>query len=111
MRRILPFSLLVPLLLASPSIAERPVTDKAVPRFEEIDKAILDFMELIDAQAATVAISRNGQLLYARGYGWRDKDKKTPTPPDTLFRIASVSKPITAAIIKELIAEQRLTRG
>jgi CubicO group peptidase (beta-lactamase class C family) len=88
---------------------DRPMTGKAVADFKPLDDAVLRFMDTVQAPAATVAVSRNGTLVYSRGYGWCDAAKKTPTEPDTLMRIASVSKPMTAAEIKKLIRAKKLT--
>ncbi len=92
------------LCIATPACAnERPMTGTHVKRFAPIDKAVTKFMDKINCRAAAIAISHHGRILYSRGYGWKDKAKKQPTQPTTLFRIASVSKPITAAIIRILI--------
>lgn len=61
-----------------------------------------------NAWGASVAVSRNGQLA-AEVDGWCDADRERPVRIDTLFRIASVTKPITAAIIRSLVREQRLS--
>lgn len=88
---------------------ELPTTGSAVPAFEPLDEALLEFGKIIASQAFTVAVSKDGQLLYSRGYGWRDADKTQPTEPDTLLRIASVTKPITAAAVRQLIRQQKLS--
>src|SRR5262245_13291622 len=88
---------------------EVPVSGKKVPELEGVDQAILDFMKTIGCQSATVAISRDGQLLYSRGFGWLDKARKKPVPPTALMRIASISKPITAAAIRNSVRAGRLS--
>jgi N-acyl-D-amino-acid deacylase len=98
------------MLHSAPVVAqERPITGKKVRGFDGLDNAILDFMDTIHCQAATVAVSRDDRLLYSRGYGWLDKDKKKPGPPDALMRIASVSKPITVAAIKNAVRSRQLS--
>jgi N-acyl-D-amino-acid deacylase len=44
-----------------------------------------------------VALVRNGKLVMAEGYGLADEAGNVPVAPDSLFRIASLSKPVTAA--------------
>lgn len=98
-------SIVVLLSLASVAMDQlppMPANGKKMASFEKVDHEIRAYMELARCQAATVAVARNGTLLYRRGYGWRDESRKIPTPPDALFRIGSVTKPITAALIKEL---------
>ncbi len=53
-------------------------------------------------------MARNGHLVYARGFGLGDVEAKTPVQPDSLFRIASISKPITAAAIMQLVERGKL---
>lgn len=97
-------------LPCTPAAAQvRPSSGKPVPGFEPLDKAVMDFMDTVGCQAATVAVSREGQLLLSRGYGWSDQAKKKPVPPDALMRIASVTKPITAAAVKNAMSEKLLS--
>ncbi len=56
-----------------------------------------------------LAVVKNRRLVYARGYGWADRDAKIPVQADSLFRIASVSKPITAVAVMKLIEDGKLT--
>jgi CubicO group peptidase (beta-lactamase class C family) len=53
----------------------------------------------IDAGAlpgAVVAIARNGKLAYLQAIGFQDRDKKIPLKSDSLFWIASMTKPLTS---------------
>ena len=50
-----------------------------------------------------MAIAKDGKLVMARGYGLADIDQEEPVQADTLFRIASISKPITAVAILQLV--------
>ena len=56
----------------------------------------------------SVAIARHGQLLYAQGFGYADKAAEEQLTPSHLFRIASVTKPITSVAIFSLIEQKRL---
>lgn len=88
--------------------ADPPLSGKAVPAYEPVDAVVLKFLTQLDATAATVAVSVDGKPTYSRGYGWLDQARTKPTPPDALFRIASVTKPITRAILMDLIAARKL---
>lgn len=59
----------------------------------------------------TVAISKNGQLLYTKsiGYSLYNKKEKIPATGKTIYRIGSISKMFTAAIIFQLIEEGKIT--
>lgn len=102
-------TLLLSLLAVFAWAEDRPVTGKKVTGYEPIDQAVLEFMDQITCQGATVAISRDGKLLYSQGYGWCDQRRKKATEPDTMMRIASITKPITAAAIKNAIRADELT--
>jgi CubicO group peptidase (beta-lactamase class C family) len=56
----------------------------------------------------SLAVARDGQLIFAAGYGLADRDSAVPVTPDTLFRIASISKPVTAVAILRLVEQGRL---
>jgi N-acyl-D-amino-acid deacylase len=55
-----------------------------------------------------LAVAKEGRLVHARGYGLADVDAKAPVEAGSLFRIASISKPITAVAILKLAQEGRL---
>ncbi len=85
-----------------------PVTGKAVDRLRGFDEAMLRFMQDRGIPAGTLALSRDGEILLSRGYGWSDRDRKKPIAPDTPMRIASLAKPITAAAVLKLTADGKL---
>jgi CubicO group peptidase (beta-lactamase class C family) len=67
-----------------------------------------DFMVSRKISAGALAITYNSRLVFARGYTWSKAD--TPaTEPTSLFRIASLSKPITSAGILKLVEDNRLS--
>lgn len=58
---------------------------------------------------ASLAVGHHGQILYARGFGYADLEKREPVVADSRFRIASISKPITAAAVLRLVEQGRLS--
>ena len=56
-----------------------------------------------------MAVARGGMLLYERGFGFADRDQNEKVAPESLFRIASVSKPITSVTLFLLAEAKRLT--
>ena len=71
--------------------------------FPSIDEEIKRFMETIGATSATVAIGYQDRMVFSRGYGFSDSHGKVATTPRTTMRLASCSKPFTAALIRILI--------
>jgi CubicO group peptidase (beta-lactamase class C family) len=73
-----------------------------------MDRA-LDYRVWSGARAGFVALTaRNGRLGYARTSGWADVSAKVPMQLDTRFRIASMTKPVTAVAALILVEEGRL---
>ena len=77
-------------------------------RFANFDKTMTRFMHKHYIYAATLAVSHHGHPWLARGYGYSNPQHTKPLPPDTLMRIASITKPFTAAAIHHLIREKKL---
>jgi len=75
----------------------------ALPRswieFEEYTRAL---MEETHIPGAAVAVSHEGEPIYAKGFGVSDLATKKPVDPNTIFGIASVSKSFTALAIMGL---------
>lgn len=74
----------------------------------EIDRVMASFLERHRVPGVSVAITDHGRLVHASGYGYADLAQRTPVTTDSLFRIASISKPVTAVAIVKLIEEGKL---
>ena len=57
----------------------------------------------------SAAIVRDGQLIWARGFGYADVENQIPAGPDTPYHLASVTKPFAAVIIMQLVQEGKLS--
>jgi CubicO group peptidase (beta-lactamase class C family) len=106
-------STLVPLMLLVPAVAlaqkpDLPVTGKADAHLASFDRLMTNFVKENGVPGAALAVTKNGRLVYARGFGYADRDAKTPVDPHALFRIASVSKPFTSAAIMQLVERGKL---
>lgn len=88
---------------AGKSDSERPMRGDTTPGFSVVDEQVIRFMDLIGCQAGTITVTRDGSVLGSRGYGWKDAERQQATRPDTPMRIASCTKPMTAACVKLLI--------
>ena len=92
----------------TPAPPDIPITGAAVPGMASYDQVIPALMRKHAIPGGAVAVVRDGKLIYARGFGYADVENGTPVPPDALFRIASVSKPITGVAIMKLVEEGQL---
>lgn len=73
------------------------------------DEMMQDIMQKHRIPGAAVAVTNQGKLLFAKGYGYADIAEKEPAKPTSLFRIASISKPITAVAILQLMEQKKLS--
>lgn len=84
-------------------------TGVAVPEMASYDTELQKFMTKWSVPGAAVAVVRDGRLVFARGYGVADPATGAPVQPDSLFRIASVSKPVTSAAVMKLVQDGGLS--
>src|SRR5262245_58039278 len=82
-----------------PPGARYPTTGKTHPALAPVDTAVLAMMSRHGIPGAALAITREGKLVCARGYGWSNLATREPVHPETMFGIASLSKTITAAAV------------
>lgn len=109
------WSAALPLLLVIAGVCQaQPATNARGP-VEALRQANAAYGRLMDRLLAkydvpggAVAVARKGQLVFQQGYGKADLASGAPVTPDTLFRIASISKPITAVAVLRLIEDGRL---
>lgn len=85
-----------------------PTTGEFIPALRSFDDTIVSYMQRRGIPGGSFALVDNGKLIYARGYGFADREAKTPVQPTSLFRLASVSKPITSAAIMTLVEAHAL---
>ncbi len=70
-----------------------------------IENQVVRFMEYNGLHGVSVAIVKDEKLVYARAFGYSDSENQVLASPDNLFRIASVSKLITAVAVMQLVEE------
>jgi CubicO group peptidase (beta-lactamase class C family) len=85
-----------------------PVTGRGDPGLRPFDELMTDFVRENRIPGAALAVSYHGRLVYARGFGYADVARKQPVQPGSLFRIASVSKPLTAVAVLQLVGKKKL---
>ena len=67
-----------------------------------------EFRKKYDVPGLSIAIARNGRMQYQQAFGQTEHDGAEPLDISNLFRIASISKPITAVAVFKLIEQERL---
>ncbi|MBU8870960.1 MAG: beta-lactamase family protein [Gemmatimonadales bacterium] len=81
-----------------------PVTGVEVQELAVFDAAMQSFMGTHGLQAGILGISKDGCIVYQRGFGYAF-NQTDPLPENTIMRLASVEKPHTAAVIRYLVAD------
>jgi CubicO group peptidase (beta-lactamase class C family) len=74
-----------------------------LPETKKLDGYIKQFMRQWGIKGASIAIMQDDRLIYAKGYGWADEEDSVKTEVRHIFRIASVSKLITAVTVMKLV--------
>jgi len=80
-----------------------PESGVPVASLSAYDDAMQNFMATYAIEAGVLAVSRNGCIVYQRGFGLLGA-RGPNTPENTPMRIASVEKPLTSAAIRRLVA-------
>jgi CubicO group peptidase (beta-lactamase class C family) len=92
----------------SPAIGELPMTGTYVPELQAVDTLLQNFMVGKPIPGGTIAITHNDKVIYERGIGYRDAARTVPMPEIAMMRLASVSKPVTASAIHQLVKDGQL---
>ena len=95
---------------ASPVAAgDVPVNGEAVAGLEDFGAMMTATMTRWNLPGGQLAIAHEGRLVYNRGFGYASVEDREAVTPDMTFRIASVSKTITAVAILQLVDAGELT--
>ncbi len=70
---------------------------------QRIDALITKDLNMGAFVGANAAVFRDGDCLYTGSFGMADKENNRPMQPDTIFRIYSMTKPVTAAAVMQLV--------
>jgi CubicO group peptidase (beta-lactamase class C family) len=91
-----------------PTDSTVPETGIETPEFESFDSLMRDFVQTHKVTGTSLAVAKDGRLVYARGFGYGDLKNRSAVEPDSLFRIASISKPIAACAIMHLAERKQV---
>jgi CubicO group peptidase (beta-lactamase class C family) len=83
-------------------------TSAETAAFAAVDLIFADFALDSHIPGLVYGVVANGQLIHVRGYGVQDLESKRPVTPDTLFRIASMTKAFTALTVLKLRDEGKV---
>lgn len=93
-------------LVASVAVASGQTGTPGIPAFDQL---MTTFLPKYNIPGGALVVAKDGRLVMARGYGFADKENQLPVQPDSLFRIASLSKILTSVAIMHLAEEGKLS--
>ena len=101
--------LLFTLLLALLCFRSPAQTGIPEPALAHCDASMQQFMRRWNVLGASVAIAKDGKLVYERAFGYADVARTVSMQPHHLLRVASISKTVTALAIMKLVEDGQLS--
>ncbi|HEU0157385.1 MAG TPA: serine hydrolase [Stellaceae bacterium] len=96
-------ALAAPAALAQQAPAAPPA--RLEDMLQQFDRLAQDIMRRSGIPGMSIAVVHRDRLVYIKSFGVREAGKPAPVDPDTVFQLASVSKPIAATVIAALVGD------
>ena len=96
---------LIPVVLGCATYQSTSGGSTAASTAAALDSTLAQIFALDLAPGMSIAVVRDTQVIYAKGFGWADVEARTPVTPQTIFYIASTTKSFTG-LAAALLAEQ-----
>ncbi len=77
-------------------------------RLQRLTDAYQGYVDRGELPGAVLLIARGGKIAYLRAIGYQDREKQTPMKTDTIFRLASMTKPIVSVAVMMLAEEGKI---
>ena len=101
------FALLVP--LAAPAQTARPeAVGMSSERLQRVSELVDRYIASGDITGAVTLVARNGRIVHLQAQGVMDAASKKPMQKDTIFRVASMSKPVAGTAVLMLVEEGKI---
>ncbi|MEX0675701.1 MAG: serine hydrolase domain-containing protein [Pirellulales bacterium] len=92
-------------ILAAPWVAAAELSAETKAA---VDAAVEAFMKKAKAPGLSAAIAVDGEVCYEHGYGLADVENNVPATAETIYRLASISKMLTATAVMQLVEQGKL---
>lgn len=98
-------------LLPAPPGQIEPLLDrqKVTDALAKLDGQIRDAMERTGLPGMAVAVVYRDEVVYSKGFGVREVGKPEEIGPDTVFQVASVSKPLASTVVAGVVGRKVIT--
>lgn len=110
MKRIFPILLAASALILFSS-SEKRNSSAPLPFLASVDEVVEDQMAKQEIYGCAVGVVQNGKIVHVKAYGHHDRLRKKPVTTNTIFRWASISKPLTATAAFKAIETNKLALG
>ena len=91
---------------ATPAPAAQGITAERVAQaVDALDDLVTDAMEATGMPGLSVAVVYGDEVLATRGYGVTSTETNDPVDADTIFQLASLSKPLSSTVIASIVGE------
>lgn len=102
LRRLLLIMVLF-LIVFSLSFASDNESPEPFVRFDEFRDYLLERMTKTRTPSIAIAVSREGSIIWEEAFGLADRENLTQSSPETIYSLASITKPMTATAIMKLV--------
>ena len=92
-----------------PLVPAMPLPDNAVDNaVAKLDGMVDDLMKKSGIPGMAVAVVHGGKTVYAKGFGVKDVRSGDKIDPDTVFQLASLSKPLSATVVAQQVGQSAI---
>jgi CubicO group peptidase (beta-lactamase class C family) len=109
MRHLLRHAVLAAVCIASGGLRPSLAAAQAAAQTQAVDAAVQKAMQTRQFPAASIAVVKDGTVVLAKGYGFSDVEKSIKATEQTVYQLASVTKPFTAMATLMLVEDGKLS--
>jgi len=81
------------------------------PAFQTVRQTILDAIAAGEIPSMSVAVAKDGEVIWEEAFGWANREEMIPATPHTMYSMASISKPITTTGLMILVKRGQVDLG
>ncbi len=78
-------------------------------KFNKVRSTIIEAVTNGDIPSMSVAVAKNGKIIWQESFGWANREKKIKATPNTMYSMASISKPIATTGLMTLVEKGRVS--
>src|SRR6266852_6694527 len=97
-------------MLARPAIAQQTPSSLSTPQYDFASVRAYIKKTIAEKQlpSVSIALAKNGKIIWEEAFGWADREKMIPATPGTVYALASLTKPYTSTGVMELVEQHKI---